>query len=151
MTPDHLRASHGLAFHHPLAFWAGCALIITGVASHMPMFMMGRHTHWQMVGMPMDAWMLWGMAMIPAGVVLAGFGLMPRLAMMRESLHGGGHLSGRHQHFHVADGVALNREHWKLVVVLVVALAVDVMQPARSEEHTSELQSLMGLSSAVFC
>src|SRR3546814_15338691 len=97
MTPDHLRASHGLAFHHPLAFWAGCALIITGVASHMPMFMMGRHTHWQMVGMPMDAWMLWGMAMIPAGVVLAGFGLMPRLAMMRESLHGGGHLSGRHQ------------------------------------------------------
>src|SRR3546814_20783024 len=74
--------------------------------------------------------MLWGMAMIPAGVVLAGFGLMPRLAMMRESLHGGGHLSGRHQHFHVADRVALNREHWKLVVVLVVALAVDVMKPA---------------------
>src|SRR3546814_947752 len=108
MTPDHLRASHGLAFHHPLAFWAGCALIITGVASHMPMFMMGRHTHWQMVGMPMDAWMLWGMAMIPAGVVLAGFGLMPRLAMMRESLH-------------------------------------------RSEEHTSELKSLMRLSYAVFC
>src|SRR3546814_8424495 len=98
MTPDHLRASHGLAFHHPLAFWAGCALIITGVASHMPMFMMGRHTHWQMVGMPMDAWMLWGMAMIPAGVVLAGFGLMPR----------------------------------------------------RSEEHTSELQSLMRISYAVF-
>src|SRR3546814_60329 len=130
MTPDHLRASHGLAFHHPLAFWAGCALIITGVASHMPMFMMGRHTHWPMVGMPMDAWMLWGMAMIPAGVVLAGFGLMPRLAMMRGSLHGGGHLSGRHQHFHVADGVPLNREHWKLVVVLVVALAVDVMKPA---------------------
>src|SRR3546814_19559337 len=55
---------------------------------------------------------------------------MPRLAMMRESLHGGGHLSGRHQHFHVADGVPLNREHWKLVVVLVVALAVDVMKPA---------------------
>src|SRR3546814_8473993 len=89
MTPDSTRASHGLAFHHPLAFWAGCALILAGVASHMPMFMMGRHTHWQMVGMPMDAWMLWGMAMIPAGVVLAGFGLMPRLAMMRESLHGG--------------------------------------------------------------
>src|SRR3546814_7710464 len=88
MTPDDLRASHGLAFHHPLAFCAGCALIITGVASHMPMYMMGRHTHWQMVGMPMDAWMLWGMAMIPAGVVLAGFGLMPRLAMMRESRHG---------------------------------------------------------------
>ena len=126
MPPDSTRAGHGLAFHHPLAFWAGCALILAGVASHMPMFMMGRHTHWQMVGMPMDAWMLWGMAMIPAGVVLAGFGLMPRLGTMRESLHGG---HGR-LHFHVADGVPLNREHWKLVVVLVIALAVDVMKPA---------------------
>lgn len=121
---------HGLAFHHPLAFWAGCALIVAGVASHMPMFMMGQHTHWQMVGMPMDAWMLWGMAMVPAGVLLAGFGLMPRLDHLRESLHGSGHLPGRHLYFHVADGVALNREHWKLVVVLVVALAVDVMKPA---------------------
>src|SRR3546814_13642877 len=83
----------------------------------MPMFMMGRHTHWQMVGMPMDAWMLWGMAMIPAGVVLAGFGLMPRLAMMRESLPRGGHLSGRHQHFHVAAGVPLNRAPWTLAFV----------------------------------
>ncbi|GAA3924839.1 MFS transporter [Luteimonas lutimaris] len=119
------RGSPGIAFHHPLAFWAGCALILAGVASHMPMFMMGRHTHWQMVGMPMDAWMLWGMAMIPAGVLLAGYGLMPRLAMMRESVHGSGHL-----HFHVADGVPLNREHWKLVAVLVIALAVDVMKPA---------------------
>jgi putative MFS transporter len=32
--------------------------------------------------------------------------------------------------FHVADGVALNREHWKLVSALVVALAVDVLKPA---------------------
>jgi len=124
------RNSEGLTFHHPLAFWLGCALIIAGVMSHMPMFMMGRHTHWQMVGMPMDAWMLWGMAMIPAGVLLAGFGLMPRLEQLRESLHGGGHLPGRHLYFHVADGVPLNREHWKLVIVLVVALAVDVMKPA---------------------
>jgi putative MFS transporter len=120
----------GIAFHHPLAFWAGCALILAGVASHMPMFLMGRHTHWQMVGMPMDGWMLAGMGMIPLGVLLAGYGLMPRLAQMRESLHGGSHLPGRHHYFHVADGVPLNREHWTLVIVLVVALAVDVMKPA---------------------
>ena len=35
-----------------------------------------------------------------------------------------------HRYFHVADGVPLNREHWKLVIVLVVALAVDVLKPA---------------------
>ncbi len=130
-TPIHPASDRqSLAFHHPLAFWLGCALIVAGVMSHMPMFMMGRHTHWQMVGMPMDAWMLWGMAMIPAGVLLAGFGLMPRLDQLRESLHGGGPLSSHHPHFHIADGVPLNHEHWKLVIVLVIALAVDVMKPA---------------------
>lgn len=130
MTTIPPRNTRGLAFHHPLAFWSGCALIIAGVMSHMPMFMMGRHTHWQMVGMPMDAWMLWGMAMIPAGVLLAGFGLMPRLEQLRESMRADGQASHRHQYFHIADGVPLNREHWKLVIVLVVALAVDVMKPA---------------------
>ena len=117
--------SNGLSFHHPVAFWAGCALLIAGVFSHLPMFMMGQHTHWQMVGMPMDGWMLAGMAMIPAGLALAFYGLMPRLARMQQALAGGERL-----HFHVADGVPLNIEHWKLVAVLVVALTVDVMKPA---------------------
>jgi putative MFS transporter len=115
----------GIAFHHPLAFWSGCLLIVAGVFAHAPMFLMGRHTHWQMVGMPMDGWMLAGMAAIPLGVLFAGYGLMPLLAQMRRTLQGGGRV-----HFHLADGVALNREHWKLVAVLVVALAVDVMKPA---------------------
>jgi putative MFS transporter len=115
-----------LSFHHPVAFWLGCALLVAGVFSHMPMFLMGRHTHWQMVGMPMDGWMLAGMAIIPLGLALAFYGLMPRLAQMRQVLAGG----GEPLHFHVADGAALNREHWKLVVVLVVALTVDVMKPA---------------------
>ena len=116
----------GIAFHHPLAFWAGCLLIVAGVFAHAPMFLMGRDTHWQMVGMPMDGWMLAGMAAIPVGVLLAGFGLMPRLAQMRETLQGG----GRQLRFHLADGVPLNRAHALLVVVLVVALAIDVMKPA---------------------
>ncbi|MGO4391503.1 MFS transporter [Variovorax sp. M-6] len=112
-------------FHHPLAFWTGCIAIIGGVLAHLPMFMMGRSTGYQMVGMEMDATMLTGMAMIPFGVLLAAYGLMPRIAGMRKSLHGDSHLQ-----FHVADGVPLNREHWKLVLVLVVALAVDVLKPA---------------------
>jgi putative MFS transporter len=115
----------GIAFHHPLAFWAGCLLIVAGVFAHMPMFLMGRYTHWQMVGMPMDGWMLAGMLAIPLGVLLAGYGLMPRMAQMRRTLHGEGKL-----HFHIVDGVPLNRAHWVLVLVLVVALAIDVMKPA---------------------
>jgi len=115
----------GIAFHHPLAFWTGCLLIVAGVFAHAPMFLMGQYTHWQMVGMPMDGWMLAGMAAIPLGVALAGFGLMPRMAQMRRTLHDSGRV-----HFHLADHIALNREHWKLIAVLMVALAVDVMKPA---------------------
>jgi len=117
---------NGITFHHPVAFWSGCLLIIAGVFAHMPMLMMGRYTHWQMVGMPMDGWMLAGMAAILLGVLLSCYGLMPRMSQMRQTLHGhGGAL-----HFHIADGVPLNRAHWMLVSVLVVAIAIDVMKPA---------------------
>ena len=51
----------GIAFHHPFAFWFGCLLVLGGVLAHMPMFMMGEHTHWQMVGMPMTTEMWLGM------------------------------------------------------------------------------------------
>ena len=62
--------SNGLSFHHPVAFWSGCLAVVAGVLMHMPMFAMGRMTHWQMVGMPMDRMMLGGMALVPLGVLL---------------------------------------------------------------------------------
>ncbi|RZI77083.1 MAG: MFS transporter [Variovorax sp.] len=120
-----MNVNRNIAFHHPVAFWLGCLAIIGGVLSHVPMFMMGRYTGYQMVGMEMDTPMLVGMALIPFGVLLAGYGLMPRIAQMNKSLHGDSHLQ-----FHIADGVPLNAEHWKLVIVLVIALAVDVLKPA---------------------
>jgi putative MFS transporter len=117
--------SNGLSFHHPLAFWTGCVALVAGVIAHLPMFVHASYMDYQMVGMPMDGNMLAGMVMIPAGLLLAAYGLMPRLDQLRRNLQGGGHLQ-----FHIADGVPLNREHWKLVIVLLVALAVDVMKPA---------------------
>lgn len=118
--------SGGIAYHHPVAFWFGCLLVLGGVLAHMPMFMMGEHTHWQMVGMPMTLEMWVGMAMIPLGLALSMYGLTPRLAQLRLRTQGG----GAHPHFHVADSVPLNRAHWTLVIVLTIALAVDVMKPA---------------------
>ncbi len=117
--------SNGLSFHHPVAFWLGCMVLIGGVLAHLPMFMHASYMDYQMVGMEMDATMLTGMVLIPVGLFLAAYGLMPRLDQMTQNLHRGASL-----HFHVADGAPLNREHWKLVIVLVVALAVDVLKPA---------------------
>lgn len=114
----------GLSFHHPVAFWLGCTLIAAGVFSHGPMFMMGQHTHWQMVGMPMTLEMWIGMAIIPVGLALSAYGMLPRA----EPAAARG--PGATLNFHVADGVPLNRAHWTLVTVLVVTLAIDVMKPA---------------------
>lgn len=114
----------GITFHHPLAFWLGCAALVLGVLSHVPMFMHSSHMGYRMVGMPMDSNMLVGMALIPMGLLLSAFGLLPRLD--RPQIKPG---QGRLV-FHVADGAALNRQHVLLVLVLVIALAVDVMKPA---------------------
>ena len=113
-------------FHHPLAFWLGCVAVAAGVLLHMPMYLMAAPMHYRLAGMAMDVPMAVGMALIPCGVLLAGYGLMPRMARFRQGLHG----HDIHRHFHIADGVPLQREHWTLVIALAVALAIDVMKPA---------------------
>jgi len=116
--------NNALRFHHPIAFWLGCAGIIAGVLAHVPMFICAADMGYHMVGMPMDATMLVGMALIPLGLLSAWYGLAPRLSLLRQDNHSG------HIHFHVADNSPLNIEHWKLVLALLVAVAVDVMKPA---------------------
>jgi putative MFS transporter len=89
------------------------------------MFICASHMGYRMAGMEMDAMMLSGMALIPLGLLMAAYGLMPRMLQLRAR-------DGRRKglQFHVADGVRLNRHHWNLVIVLVVALTIDVMKPA---------------------
>lgn len=112
-------------FPHPLFFWFGCALITAGVLSHGPMLLMGQHTHWRLAGMPMTAGMLAGMALIPVGLALSCYGLLPPGRGKADA-----QATALARGFHVGGGVALSGEHWKLVVVLIVTLAVDVMKPA---------------------
>jgi putative MFS transporter len=94
--------------------------------------------------MPMDGLMLTGMALVPAGVLLSAYGLMPRLAQMRRTLHP----ERAPLPFHAADHVPLNREHWKLVAVLTMALAVDVMKPATIGFVMPGLSAEYGISAA---
>jgi putative MFS transporter len=116
-------SSPGLTFHHPLAFWLGCGAITAGVLLHVPMFMHASHLGYRMAGMPMDAAMLTGMALIPVGLALAVYGLLPRRGGWRGP-------ASPAPHFHVADGVPLNAAHWGLFAVMLAAVIVDVMKPA---------------------
>ncbi|MEP1444513.1 MAG: MFS transporter [Paraglaciecola sp.] len=112
------------SFHHPSAFWVGCLLITLGVLSHIPMFVHASHMGYRMVGMPMDMTMLVGMALIPVGLLLSCYGLMPRLNLLRQN-------NGTDAiHFHVADHSPLNWQHITLVFALLVTVIVDVMKPA---------------------
>lgn len=117
--------SDRLTFHHPWAFWLGCLAVAAGVCLHLPMYVMAAPIHYHLAGMPMDPAMLVGMALIPAGVLLAAYGLLPHHAQARPHTRHSAPLQ-----FHIADHVPLQREHWKLIAVLAVALTIDVMKPA---------------------
>ena len=108
---------------HPGAFAAGCVAVTIGVALHLPMFWMGRDQGYHLADMPMDAGMLWGMALIVAGIVVAGYGLLPkRRAGEAGQIHA--------IHAIAPEDAPLVPAHWRLLVVLTLALVIDVMKPA---------------------
>jgi putative MFS transporter len=104
-----------------LAFWLGCAAVTGGVLSHLPMLLMGRHNHYVLAGMPMDASMLWGMFAIVAGVGLAGYGLLPQ-GVHRANL--------RFEAISPPENAPLSAHHWLVAGLLALALIIDIMKPA---------------------
>ena len=105
------------------AFALGVVGVTAGVLLHMPMFLMGRTTHFRLSGMPMGSEMYVGMATIILGVAVAAYGLLPRniskqLAASQEIV------------VTPPEDAPLSRAHWTLMAVLVIALIIDVMKPA---------------------
>lgn len=104
---------------HSAAFWLGCLAVTAGVLLHVPMFLMGRATHYRLAGMPMGTGMLIGMGLIVAGFLAAAYGLLPR----------------RCQHIVTEDiappeNAPLTFAHWVQIALLAVALVIDVMKAA---------------------
>ena len=103
-----------------LAFWLGSAVVAIGVLLHLPMFWMARDMGFMLAGMPMDAGMLWGMALIVACIGLAGYGLLPKGADTTAPLEA----------LAPPENAPLTRAHWAVMAVLAVALIIDIMKPA---------------------
>lgn len=102
------------------AFWLGSALVTAGVLAHLPMFWMGKDMGFRLVGMPMDAPMLWGMAAIVVGIGFAAYGLRPAAAgEVPDDIS-----------ISPPEDAPLTRAHWMLMGALVVALVIDIMKPA---------------------
>jgi putative MFS transporter len=119
-----LRSSSTLSDRRGLwAFILGVLLVTSGVVLHLPMFLMGRMTHFRLYGMPMGNEMILGMAAIILGVAIAAYGLLPR------------NISGQlaaSQDIVVSppEDAPLSLAHWTLMSVLVIALIIDIMKPA---------------------
>lgn len=103
------------------AFWFGCATVTAGVLTHVPMFLMGRHNHYLLAGMPMDTTMIWGMAAIVAGIVLAGYGLLPLTPAAAP---------GDLEPITPPENAPLSVRHWMVAGLLALALIIDIMKPA---------------------
>ena len=109
---------------HFWAFAAGCVAVTIGVLLHLPMFWMGRDMGFRLADMAMDAGMLWGMALIVAGLAVAGYGLLPKRIDADST-------GPTHELAITApEDAPLGKAHWRLMVVLTVALVIDVMKPA---------------------
>lgn len=105
------------------AFVLGVIMVVGGVLMHAPMFLMGRHNHFILYGMPIGWDMIAGMVAIVAGCGIAAYGLLPRgiakqLAASQEIV------------VSPPEDEPLSRAHWMLMSVLVIALIIDIMKPA---------------------
>jgi len=121
------------------AFWLGCAAVTAGVLTHVPMFLMGRHNHYVLAGMPMDTAMIWGMAAIVAGIALAGYGLLP-LTPTRAP----GHIES----IAPPENAPLSVHHWMVAGLLALALVIDIMKPASLGFVTPGMRVEYSISSA---
>ena len=104
-----------------LAFWVGCAIVTAGVVLHLPMFLMGRNSGYVLAGMAMGADMLWGMALIVVGILLTGYGLLPKAPPVAERVV---------ETIAPPEDAPLTRAHWFIAGLLGLALIIDIMKPA---------------------
>ena len=105
------------------AFALGVILVTGGVLLHAPMFLMGRHNHFILAGMPIGWDMIVGMAAIVGGCFIAAYGLLPRdiagqLALSQDIV------------VTPPEDAPLGPAHWGLMSILVIALTIDIMKPA---------------------
>jgi len=104
-------------------FVLGCIAVTIGVLMHVPMFLMGRHMHFMLAGMPMGWDMVGGMGLIILGCAIAAWGLLPRGIPAQLA-------AGESFEIAAPEDAHLGPAHWGLMAVLVVALIIDIMKPA---------------------
>ncbi len=122
-----------------LAFWLGCAIVTLGVVLHIPMFVMGASRSYVLAGMPMDAGMYWGMALIVVGFGMSAYGLLPKVLPSDQRII---------ETITPPEDAPLSAAHWVVAGLLGLALVIDVMKPASLGFVTPGMRSEYGVDAS---
>ena len=125
---SNFQSHSSIKFYHPIAFWLGTFAVVGGVIAHIPMFLASEKMNYHMAGMEMGLLMTLGMYAIIIGTVVVFYGLLPPSVFSAKKAQVTANASNTH--VEALDNAELTPNHWKLFVVLVIALIVDVMKPA---------------------
>jgi len=117
-----------LARRHGSLFVGGTALVITGVALHLPLYFSARHHGYRLGGMdgmamphgPMLSMSL-GMVVLTVGLLMTAAGLFLRPAPPRHAAATTAVPDAPTDRLHGA--------HWRLIIALVFAVAIDTQKP----------------------
>jgi putative MFS transporter len=103
------------------------------------MVWMARDMGFMLAGMRMDAGMLWGMALIVAGIGFACYGLLPNAVTETWT----------YEAISPPEDAPLTRAHWVLMLVLAMALVIDIMKPASLGFVTPGMRVEYGLDASI--
>ena len=105
-----------------MAFWVGVTSVTAGTLMQLPMYFDAKDMGYKLRGMPFDATMTGGMALIFLGVGLVVYGLFPRFADVTQ---------GAVSRIKVTalDDAPITKAHVGLVLVMAAAITIDVMKP----------------------
>ena len=119
-----MRSSSTFTDRKGLAFFVlGVIGVTIGVLLHLPMFLMGSNNGFKLDGMLMGADMIFGMTIIIISIGVAAYGLLPNNVANQAS-------ASRAIRVSPPEEAPLTAAHWRLMLVLIVALIIDVMKPA---------------------
>jgi len=116
------RSALGVTYEHPMAFWGGVVAVVAGTLMQLPMYFDAKNMGYRLRGMPFDATMSVGMALIFVGIGLTGYGLFPRFANVTQG-------AVSRIRVRALDDVRITRAHIGLILVMAAAITIDVMKP----------------------
>src|ERR1700751_5313109 len=115
---------------HPGFFWLGALAVTSGVALHLPMYIRSAAMNFHIAGMPVDAPMLIGMALIAAGTAAAWYGLLPARFKRESPAAIAAAVAGLSASPRPDRDQKMKWAHWQLLLVLTAAVVIDAMKPA---------------------